>query len=321
MKKRVLLTINPQLTDGRRFSTMRRLVRWLDGKCELLLVPVSGYDFKRGTVCVYRRTRLDGFERVGVMRPRADLWIIYSDGFYLDPGTLGFRLRRDYLNAQFDFHREQLEMGRVGRIVNSPEAEARTLKSWLATLDVEKFRVIPTYVFSCIAEVFDCQRAQAAIVAKLNWGGAGQGVERLRSERDVREFGLKLARSTDRDLSDYCFQLYARGDEKRFWFVGGQCAGARIIHGRETPWSDDASDFSVDAYDRNSSRAFARDLAAAERLCERSGISVGAVDFIGGRINEVNGGGTVLTTYRYRKMIIDARPAFLQYFLGLLNSL
>jgi glutathione synthase/RimK-type ligase-like ATP-grasp enzyme len=321
MKKTVLLTINPQITDGRRFSTMRRLVRWLDGNCELLLAPVNGYDFKRGKVSVYRRNRIDEFEKVGLLRPRADLWIVYSDGFYLDPGTLGFRLRRDYLNAQFDFHREQMDKGRVGCIVNSPEAEARTLKSWLATLDVEKFRVIPTYVFSGIAEVFDFQRARTVIVAKLNWGGAGEGVERLRSEQDVREFQQRLARCTDRDLSDYCFQVYARGDEKRFWFVGGQCAAARVIHGRDTPWSDDADDFSVDTYDSHSSRNFARDRAAAELLCERSGISVGAVDFIGGRINEVNGGGTVLTTYRYRKMIIDIRPAFLQYVLGLLESL
>lgn len=321
MKKKVLLTINPQITNGRAFSTMRRLVRWLDNNCDLLLVPVTGYDFKRGKVATYRRTRDDNFEKAGEVVPYADLWIVYSDGFYLDHRTLGFKLRRDYLRAQLAFHQEQSSRGRVRLIVNSPEAEERTLKSWLATLDFEEFRVVPTYIFSGIAEVFDFQRAEKTIVAKLNWGGANQGVERLRSETSVRAFANNLARCADRDLSDYCFQTYSRGDEKRFWFAGGQFITARIIHGRETPWSDDADDFYVDTYDADSSPAFARDLAAAHRLCKLSGIGIGAVDFIGNRINEVNGGGTVLTTYRYKKMIIDTRPAFLQYVLSLLDSL
>lgn len=321
MKRKVLLTINPLITDGRRFSTLRRLVRWLNSNCDLLLIPVSGYDFKRGTVAAYRVTRTNVVEKVGVIQPRADLWIVYSDGFYLNQHTLGFKLRRDYFKAQLAFHQEHLSKGRVGLLVNAPEAEARTLKSWLATLDFEEFCLIPTYAFSCIAEVFDFQRASGKIVAKLNWGGGGQGIERFSSESEVRQFQSKLANFTDRDLSDYCFQPFVRGDEKRFWFAGGRCLAARIIHGRETPWSGDAHDFRVDAYDAASARAFTRDLKAAERLCERSGISVGAIDFIGSRINEVNGGGTVMTTYRYQKMIIDTRPAFLQYFLSLLNSL
>lgn len=321
MKKKVLLTLNPLVIEGRCFSTMRRLVRLLDACCDLLLVPVNGYDFERGRVAAYRRRQDGSFVKAGMVAPRADLWIVYSDGFYLDQRAFGFRLRRDYFKAQLDFHQKQLQAGRVRLLVNSPEAETRTLKSWLATLDFQKFRIIPTYLFSNIAEVYDFQRARGTIVAKLNWGGGGVGVERLQSEASVREFQNKLARYADRDLSDYCFQVYCRGDEKRFWFAGGKCLGARIIHGRETPWSDDAEDFRVDAYRQDSSKSFARDLAAAQRLFERSGISVGAVDFIGGRINEVNGGGTVLTTYRYRKMIVDTRPAYLEYFLGLLNAL
>lgn len=320
-KKKVLLTINPLITEGRRFSTMRRLVKWLDGCCDLLVVPVTGYDFKRCTVTTYKRTTAGGFKKTGTATPRADLWIVYSDGFYLDHRTLGFKLRRDYFNAQLAFHQQQLETGRVRLLINSPAAEAKTLKSWLATLDFQKLRVIPTYLFSSIAEVYDFQRARGTIVAKLNWGGAGDGVERLGDEAAVRSFQSKLEQYSDRDLSDYCFQIYCRGDEKRFWFTGGQFMGARIIHGRETPWSGDADDFRVDVYDPDSSSAFARDLADAQRVCDLSGIQLGSIDFIGGRVNEINGSGTVLTTYRYRKMIMDTRPAFLQYVVSLLDHL
>jgi hypothetical protein len=321
MKKKVLLTLNPLITEGRRFSTMRRLIRMLDSCCDLLLIPISGYDFKRGQVATYRRVQDGSFAKAGMITPRADLWIVYSDGFYLDQRTFGFRLRRDYFKAQLSFHQRQLKNGNVRLLINSPAAEARTLKSWLATLDFQKLRILPTYLFSGFAEVYDFTRAHETIVAKLNWGGANVGVEKLRGEAAVREFQRRLKRYTDRDLSDYCFQPYCRGDEKRFWFAGGKHLAARIIHGRETPWSDDAEDFRVGTYDADSSRAFARDLAAAQRLYDLSGISVGSVDFIGGRINEVNGGGTVLTTYRYKKMIIDNRPAFLEYIQGVLNSL
>lgn len=321
MKKKVLLTLNPLITEGRRFSTMRRLIRLLDSCCDLLLVPVSGYDFKRGQVAAYRREPDGSFLKAGMMTPRADLWIVYSDGFYLDQRTFGFRLRRDYFKAQLAFHQKQLKSGNVRLLINSPETEARTLKSWLATLDFQKLRIVPTHLFSSIAEVYDFARVHETIVAKLNWGGAHVGVEKLRGEAAVREFQHRLEGCTDRDLSDYCFQPYCRGDEKRFWFAGGKCLAARIIHGRETPWSDDAEDFRVGTYDADSSRAFARDLAAAQRLYDLSGISVGSVDFIGGRINELNGGGTVLTTYCYKRMIIDNRPAFLAYIQGLLNSL
>lgn len=321
MKKKVILTINPMVIEGRSFSTMRRLVRMLDKRCDLLLVPVNGYDFKRGKVVAYRRVKDGSFEKVGLRTPSADLWIVYSDGFYLDHRAQGFNFRRDYFNAQLSFHQEQLEKGRVRLLINSPEAEAKTLKSWLATLDFRALRVIPTYLFSNIAEVYDFQRARGTIVAKLNWGGAYVGVEKLWSEASVRDFQSRLEESNDRDLSDYCFQTYCRGDEKRFWFAGGKCMAARIIHGRETPWSCDAKDFWVGAYDTETSQAFARDLAAAQRVYDLSGMDIGSVDFIGGRINEVNGGGTILTVYNYNRMILDVRPAFLEYVLNLLGSL
>jgi hypothetical protein len=322
MKHKVLLTTNPLIIEGNRFSTMRRLVRLLDACCDLLLVPADGYDFKRRKVRAYRRNRDGTFARLSLIEPRADLWIVYSDGFYLDHRAFGFKLRRDYFKAQLDFHREQLQAGRVRVLVNSPDAEANTLKSWLATLDFQKYSVIPTYVFSEMSEVYDFQRAQEGpIVAKLNWGGASTGVEKLRNEKAVRDFHSRLAQSADADLSDYSFQLYCRGDEKRFWFAGGKLLGARVIRGRETPWSGDAWNFRVRAYDHKSSASFARDQSAAQRLCDLSGISVGAVDFIGDKINEVNGGGTVLTTYEHNKLIIDHRPAFLDYVLSLLNSL
>ena len=66
---------------------------------------------------------------------------------------------------------------------------------------------------------------------------------------------------------------------------------------------------------------FAADLEAAERLCRLCGLSVGAIDFIGDSINEINGCGTVFTEYKLWQCIVDARPALVKYFIDLLPVL
>ena len=321
MKKRVLITVNPRLTGERKFTTMRKFIAAMDCRADLLVIPVNGYDFKRGRVRAFRRVKGGTFAEVGVIRPEGDLWIVYSDGFYLDHRRFGFRLRRDYFRAQVDFHQQHLDAGAVSLMVNAPEAETRTLKSWLATLDFRRTRVIPTYVFRTIDEVHDFQKKSRAIVVKPVWGGASAEVEKLADEAEVRKFKDKLRRSRDRDLADYCFQPFHRGDEKRLWFAGGQFIAGRRYRGRETPWEDWNEKCRISQYNQNSHRGFEQDLAAARRLCQLSGISVGAVDFIGDRINEINGGGTVMTTIHQRKIFVDNRPALIKYFLALAEAL
>ncbi|HVG32165.1 MAG TPA: hypothetical protein VM911_03765 [Pyrinomonadaceae bacterium] len=320
-QKKVLITINPMLVEEQKFSTMRKMLRCLDEHCELQVAPISGYDFRRGKVRTYKLQRGGKFEYTGLVEASADVWIVYSDGFYLDHSRFGFRHRRDYFQAQLAFHQAQMQAGRVRLMINSPEAEVRTLKSWLATLDFKSCRVIPTYSFSKIEDVFELQNSLGKIVAKPEWGGASLGIELLSDEQSVRDFHAKLKKTRGQSLADFCFQKYCAGDEKRLWFIGGKFHGSRVIRGRETPWSPMTDEFEVESYDSDWSNGFARDVAAAERLCQRAGLNVGSVDFIGSRINEINGGGTVLTTFRGRELIMDLRPAFVRYILDLLDSM
>ena len=319
-RKRVLLTVNPLLVTGKRMMTQRSLVTALDRHADLLLATAGGYDFGRGLIRAYRRTRGGRFEDVGIVSPAADLWIVYSDGYYLDHRKLGFGRRRDFFGAQVEFHRRQLDAGNVGRIVNDPAVESRTLKSWLATLDSGRYRTIPTRVFSSIAEVSDFLKSEGAIVAKPDWGGAGMGAQKMLDATDVRRFERRLERDGE-DLGDYCFQPYLPGDEKRLWFAGGRFVAGRKCHGRKTPWSDSADDYDVQPYASPEADGFAADLDAAERLCRLSGLEVGSIDFIGGSINEINGCGTVFTEYKDWQRIVDARPALVRYFLDLLPLL
>jgi glutathione synthase/RimK-type ligase-like ATP-grasp enzyme len=317
--KRVLLTASAPLVDGGRCMTPRSLATALDERADLLVIPAGGYDFDKGVVRAYRRVRGGRFEAIGMVEPAADLWIVYSDGYYLDHRALGFDRRKDFFDAQIAFHQNAVDTGTVGRVVNAPAVETRTLKGWLATLDADAFRVVPTRVFSSIDEVHDFRRAAGTIVAKPDWGGGGGGVQRLAGEHDVQRFADVLARG-DEDLRDYCFQRYCPGDEKRFWFAGGRFVAARTLHGRKTPWSAAAHDFHVRRYDERC-EGFAKELETAQHLCTHAGLEVGAIDFLGDRINEINGGGTVFTEYRGWECVVDARPALVDYALDLLRVL
>jgi glutathione synthase/RimK-type ligase-like ATP-grasp enzyme len=319
MKKRVLVTVNPYIIAKRYFSTMRKFLNLMDQHFDLLILPINGYDFKHGEVRAFRRLKDGAFKTAGVIKPEGDLWFVYSDGYYLNHRRFGFRLRRDYFKAQLEFHQKHLDGGSVSLMVNHPEAEARTLKSWFATLNFKKTRVIPTYVFKHIDEVYDFQKLKGSIVVKPNWGGGSTEVEWLKDERAVRKFQNKLKKRSDRDLSDYCFQIFCQGDEKRLWFVGGEFVAGRKYRGRETPWEDWNEKCRISAYNNSAHQGFAEDLAAAQYVCKLSGISVGAIDFIGHRINEINGCGTVMTTLDKRKMFVDTRPAFVDYLLKLTN--
>lgn len=322
MKKSVLITVNPLIIESKEFSTMRKFVSTLDRRFDLYVVPIDGYDFKRGRVRAYRRLPGGAFSDAGMITPAGDLWIVYSDGFYLDHRRFGFRLRRDYFKAQLDFHQAHLGAGRVRLMVNAPEADARAaLKSWLATLDFEQTRVIPTYVCSRLDEVYDLQKQHGCLVVKPVWGGGSTGVQKLSDEAAVSQFQQSLKGRHAGDLADFCFQAFREGDEKRLWFAGGEFVGGRRFRGCGKPWSGWERNYQIARYDQNSRRTFSRDLAAARRLCELSGLSVGSVDFIGDEINEINGCGTVLTTFHNRKLFIDHRLAFINYFQSLVSSL
>ncbi len=318
-RKRVLLTVNPFLVTGKRMMTQRSLVTALDRHAELIVATCGDYDFGRGRVRAWRRIGGGRFEEIGMIEPAADLWIVYSDGYYLDHRARGFAKRRDFFRAQIDFHERCLANGSVGRIINEPAVEARTLKSWFAEIDPEECGIMPTHVASSLDEVSDLHRRYGTIVAKLNWGGAGGGARKLTDESDVQRFAEALDEAGAEELSDYCFQPYLPGDEKRLWFAGGRCVAGRRRHGGPTPWSDSTPNYDTRPYGAGD-EGYAADLDAAERLARRAGLGFGAIDFIGERINEINGCGTIFTEYKFWNCIVDARPALLRYCLDAIKA-
>jgi len=318
-RKKVFITVNPDLIKGKRLSTIRSVVSALDKICDLRVIPVDSYNFVKKTVVGYRRVAGGHFEKSGTLKPAGDLWIVYSDGYWLDCTDFGFSRRLDFLDSQIELHEESIRSGRISAVVNVPQAEKNCLKSWLAEISDSQFNTVPTFLAKTILEVHQLFLLHGILVAKPSWGGSGFGIQKLISTEAIEKFGEILKTSSEK-LTDYCFQKYVIGPEKRFWYADGQFAAARITHGRHTPWSHDAADFKVAAYDASFGSDFENDKNTADRLCQRALISVGSIDFIGSLVNEINGAGTTFTQYHGFLKIVDARKQLVDYFVSLASS-
>ncbi|HNB21474.1 MAG TPA: hypothetical protein PKZ32_03610 [Candidatus Melainabacteria bacterium] len=318
-KKRVLLTVNPGLIEGKRFQTVRSMVTGLHEKCDLFLLPISQYDFDKKRVAAYRRVSNGKFERYGWIKPEADIWIVYTDGYWIDHNKLGFKHRRDYLQAQLDMHESAQQKGKVQRLINSARAERHCLKSWFSELDANKWGVIPTFKFSRWNDAHDLLQREKTIIAKPNWGGGGAGVYKLANEKEITSFRNLVEEKGESLALDYCFQPLVSGHEKRLWFVNGECVGGRKVFGRHTPWADNTTDKRVVTYFDLKSKEFRKDLELANKLCKKSELTIGSIDFIGEYINEINGAGTTFTQYHLMTKIADAREPLVEFLTSLVT--
>ncbi len=293
----------------------------LDKTTDLTVATVGDYDFSSKKVRAYKRIKYGKFEEIGMVAPKADLWIVYSDGYWLDARALGFKKRIDFFRSQVDLHMHHLSNHNVDLIVNEPLAEKRTLKSWFSTLDANKTGVIPTVDLQNIDEVRQLRQLKDVIVAKLSWGGAMMGTKKLGSDDDVDAFKKELSEDAPyTSLKDYCFQDYAPSpSEKRFWIAGGKVVGARLLFGRRVPWETHGNEKGY-LYDEQT-EGYARDRAAVENLLKLSDLKVGSIDFIGPMINEINGCGTVFTYFQEKDLLLDFRKPMVDSFLQILNQL
>jgi hypothetical protein len=230
----VFMTVNPDLIAGKRMQTVRSMVTALDKdpRCTLRVLPIHEIDFKTGKFAAYKRVKGGKFERVSMKHGTTpDVWINYTDGYYLDAAALGYKRRMDYIYRQFEFYEK---MSAVSRVVNSAEAERNTLKDWFTQVDCRKLHISPTRLAESADNMYDLLKEWTLYVVKPIWGGAMQGVKKIDSKKALSEF---LKEHSDH-LSDFVCQDYREGAERRLWFVGDQFVGGRIRYSRKTPWGE-----------------------------------------------------------------------------------
>lgn len=292
--------------------TLKSMVETLDRHSDLILTTPEEYDLRDGTIAAYRYR--DGVAvPAGRVVPDADLWIQGSDCFSLDHRLLGFERRMELYHAIHDFLDGLVAVGRVSRVINSPEAERNTLKDFLADLDPECDRVIPSFRFGGFGELVDLYRTHGDLVVKPVWGGLGKGIVKVTSEKELMAL-------QDQVLDHHVAQVFYRGPEKRLWILGGKVVDGGIRHGRDTPWSSREPYFQALRYWEEGDPAFMAEIEAAHRICEKSGLTYGSVDFIGDRINEINGSGTGFTMNNLAgEIVVDRCDLLEQWLVGLLE--
>lgn len=295
-------------------QTIRSLATALDRASDLLVLPIDGYDFADGTVATYRRVKGGRFEPQRRIKPEGDLWIVYTDGYYLDCRTLGFKRRSDYLRAQLSFHQKSIDAERITRMINLPSTEECTLKSWMCQIDSEEYKTIPSFPHQTAHDLRMLRRQLGTLVAKPNWGGGGTGVVMLNSDDSVDWFLASVRRSRDTDLTDYCYQEHYPGDEKRLWCLDGKPIAARSIANRPLPWEKEKRESTITQYEPIHEEA-----SIAIALCQKTQLQIGSIDFMGDRVNEINGCGTTFMQYKDWTVIVDARPELVEYCLAQLK--
>lgn len=295
---KILLSITPHSMTTK---TCQMLVETLQVHTDLILTTPQEYDFARNTIACYRYR--DGeWQARGRGTPQCDIWIVWIDGYAQDHRSLGFANELAYYGAMQAFFQRNLDNGNVGTMYNPPQTERRTLKDWLAQLDSEAYQLIPSYTLDSFEHLAELHHKLGPLVVKPIWGGFRQGVAKVSNAQE-------LALWRGRDLQRYVAQVFYRGPEKRLWIAGGRCRQGCVFYGRRTPWSDFTEDYRVLPHDWLPAEEQARDIGHANRLAAEAGLYFGAVDFIGDRINEINGGGT--GHYMWSpglESVVDAQP-------------
>jgi hypothetical protein len=298
MKKRVLLSASLNSIDD---LTTQTLIETLQACSDLVVVPPAEYDFNGNTLACYRYVS-GQWQALGRRTPCCDIWIIWIDGYALDHHALGFVDNLAWYFAAQQFFGKNLACGNVGVMYNPIQAERNTLKDFMTHLDSEKFHTIPSFVVQDFDHLSCLYRTYGPLVVKPFWGGLRHGISRVCTEEAL----MALA---DQDLSNRVAQLFYSGPEKRLWIADGRCPQGGVHYGKNTPWSDFAPDYRAVPHDTLPADEVAADIRNAERMADEIGLRFGAVDFIGDRINEVNGSGTGYVMWNLAgEIVVDARP-------------
>jgi len=207
--------------------------------------------------------------------PEAALFLIY--------GTEEMTGKLDGMHEEhYSFLRALRDNGRIGKFLNDPTAERKTVKDAFC----EAYDSIPmgrTYMFRTQKELIEALGEYGVLVKKPIFGCRGRGVEKI-SASDVEKI------PSDEEVGSYVFQEFVKGPEKRLILFNKELIVSRIAHNRRHPWEVG----NMNGEKKELYNPTKRELSKSIEMMEALGLEIGAVDWIGEKINEVNGSGTGL---------------------------
>ncbi len=233
-----------------------------------------------GEVSVLKAGKLTITERDSL--PRAKAFFIYGDGSTRSAGA-------DFVEKQFAFYNRLRGKGVVDKFINSPESEKKAQKNFLCHPGLWKhYPIPPTWRFTNKGQVKEKLIAlgDEFLVMKPILGCKQLGVHKVSSPKDIDGLEKRFGQAI---FKENVFQVgIPTGMEKRIVFWQGKLFGGFMYDGYTPPWNGD-DQFTARPYSPTKS-----ELRTSKRLIEETGLTFGAIDWIGKHINEINGGKTAL---------------------------
>ncbi|MFW5852983.1 MAG: ATP-grasp domain-containing protein, partial [Nanoarchaeota archaeon] len=274
--KKVYFSIREDITDvSPNKSSDHKFVQRMNEICDLHLVHPCEYDLDSMSVkaSYHYNSPTELIEASGRHTPEGDLFIIFSDGSNRNRGL-------DFAKKEYEFLKILKDEGYVNKFFNEPETEEKTMKSGLVELCKDtKLKIANTLDFS-VENAESMIKEYGSAVAKPIFGCQMAGVMLLKDAGEIREDDIEYLNQ------NYVLQEPLSGDEKRVVVMDGSVLMSRVHKNRPNPWND-TSNTRTEIYEPS---PLEREIAIMNT--NAIGAYLAGIDFIGDKINEINGSGT-----------------------------
>ena len=287
------------------YRTSKSIINKLNNIYDLFLVHPGDYDIETLTIKqAFKIKPSSKLEKVlDSHEPRGDLFIIYGDE---TSKNIGF----EFAEQQYDFLEKIESSGNFSKFLNKPGTEKNTLKNCLVDLSKDiSFGIASTFKIEHLSEIKEYVKNYGSIIAKPIFGCRGSGVFKIESSNNL-EYIFE-----NKSIDDYVFQEPLAGPEKRVVLLNGELLCSRIHYDRETPWSSSDSQKTY-VYQPNDF-----ELEVSKLISKTISADIIGVDFIGDKINEINGTGTALITYDHNdNLLYDKTDDFVKLVSSLVDG-
>ena len=292
--------------DPRKLGTYRNtrsILSQLKGQANVVLVHPG--DYVEGTSLVRNGYRFVSPSRIarsfGEHEPSGDIFVVYGDESSKGFGT-------EFARKQYGFLKNLQKKGNFECFVNTPEAEEKTMKDYL--IELSDPDVALTYPYKNRDQVESLLYEHGELVIKPIFGSRGLDARKIDDVSDLDIMPEEIF------SSECIFQEVLSGDEKRITMLNNEVLCSRIYMDRRNPWNPYGKQITLNYTPTE------REIQISERLNKDIGAELIAVDFIGDKVNEINGTSSGLILYDHNgELVYDHTQAFVDRILQLAETI
>ncbi len=274
------------LAPPKLYRTSRKIIEKLNDISDLTLVHPGDYDISSGRILAGHKslgpTKIK--QVLGPHVPEGDMFIIYGDETSKNVGL-------DFARNQYKFLRNLKQNGNFSAFYNEPETEERTLKDALVELSKDdSLCIAKSYFFQNDEQVNQMLSTYGSVFLKPIFGCRMAGVQKISSLDDLKNLNIPESELQ----GNYILQeplVDPENTEKRIIILDGNHLVSRTHFDRNKPWET--------SYNQKTAvyNPTEKEIEVSKNIASRIGGYLVGVDFIGSKVNEVNGTGTAVKTH------------------------